>query len=145
MAQTTAHRLLYAAAALSLVAALIHLWVMPEHMEEWWGYGTFFLVLAVVQALYAVALVRRPRRWLLVAGIVGNLAVIGLWVVTRTLGIPFFGPHAGETEAVGGIDVASKLAEAALVALLGVLLWRAQATWHGHRRLPPRNGAVGCL
>jgi hypothetical protein len=26
---------LYAAAALSLVAALIHLWVAPEHFEEW--------------------------------------------------------------------------------------------------------------
>ena len=41
---------LYAAAALSLLAALIHLRVMPEHFEEWWGYGTFFLVLR-----------RRPR------------------------------------------------------------------------------------
>ena len=28
-------RTLYAAAALSLLAALIHLWVMPEHFEEW--------------------------------------------------------------------------------------------------------------
>ena len=27
--------LLYAAAAFSLIAALIHLWVMPEHFEEW--------------------------------------------------------------------------------------------------------------
>jgi preprotein translocase subunit Sec61beta len=27
--------ILYAGAALSLVAALIHLWVMPEHFEEW--------------------------------------------------------------------------------------------------------------
>ena len=28
-------RILYAAAALSLLAALIHLWVTPEHFEEW--------------------------------------------------------------------------------------------------------------
>ena len=34
-------RVLYAAAALSLLAALIHLWVTPEHFEEWWGYGAF--------------------------------------------------------------------------------------------------------
>ena len=26
---------LYAAAGLSLVAALVHLWVTPEHLEEW--------------------------------------------------------------------------------------------------------------
>jgi hypothetical protein len=32
------------AAALSLLAAAIHLWVMPEQFEEWWGYGAFFLV-----------------------------------------------------------------------------------------------------
>ena len=28
---------LYAAAALSLIAALMHAWAMPEHFEEWWG------------------------------------------------------------------------------------------------------------
>ena len=28
---------LYPVAALSLIAGLIHLWVMPEHFEEWWG------------------------------------------------------------------------------------------------------------
>jgi hypothetical protein len=39
---------LYAAVALSLLAALIHLRVIPEHFEEWWGYGTFFLVCAIV-------------------------------------------------------------------------------------------------
>ena len=27
--------ILYVAAALPLVAALIHLWVVPEHFEEW--------------------------------------------------------------------------------------------------------------
>ncbi len=42
---------MYAAAALSLVAALEHLWVVPQHFEEWWGYGAFFLASAVAQAL----------------------------------------------------------------------------------------------
>jgi hypothetical protein len=32
------------AAALSLMAAAIHLWAVPDHLEEWWGYGAFFLV-----------------------------------------------------------------------------------------------------
>ncbi len=27
--------ILYTVAALSLLAGLIHLWVMPEHFEEW--------------------------------------------------------------------------------------------------------------
>ncbi len=38
---------LHAAAALWLLAAAMHLWVVPEHLGEWWGYGTFFAALAV--------------------------------------------------------------------------------------------------
>jgi hypothetical protein len=34
--------ILYPIAGFSLVAALIHLWVIPEHFEEWWGYVLFF-------------------------------------------------------------------------------------------------------
>lgn len=33
--QLRSRAVLYVAAALSLVAALVHLWVMPEHFEEW--------------------------------------------------------------------------------------------------------------
>jgi hypothetical protein len=33
--------ILYSVAALSVLAALTHLWVTPEHFEEWWGYGRF--------------------------------------------------------------------------------------------------------
>ena len=36
-----------AAAALSLIASLVHVWIMPEHFAEWWGYGLFFLISAV--------------------------------------------------------------------------------------------------
>ena len=49
------------AASLSGVAAAIHAWVVPEHLAEWWGYGTFFLVLAAAQAVYAVLILRSQR------------------------------------------------------------------------------------
>ena len=45
----TAATLALRAAALSLLAATIHLWVAPDHLEEWWGYGAFFVVLATAQ------------------------------------------------------------------------------------------------
>jgi hypothetical protein len=45
---------LCAVAALSLMAGLIHLWVMPEHFEESWGYGVFFLVAAAAQTFHEV-------------------------------------------------------------------------------------------
>ncbi len=125
MPRPRATRLLYAAATLSLLAAILHAWVMPEHLFEWWGYGTVFLATAVFQALYALALARHPRPWLYRLGIAVNLAIIALWVWTRTVGIPLLGPGAGETEPVGRLDVVSKVAEAGLVALLAALLWRA--------------------
>jgi hypothetical protein len=120
--------LLYAAVALSLIAALIHLWVMPEHIEEWWGYGTFFFVCALAQVLLALGLLRRPSRLLLLLGAGGNLAIVILWLVTRTAGIPLLGPHAGEVEGVGVLDLACTLAEVGIVAGLGALAMRGLST-----------------
>ena len=37
------------AAGLSSVAALAHVWAMPRHFAEWWGYGAFFLVVVLAQ------------------------------------------------------------------------------------------------
>ncbi len=114
---------LYMAAALSVVAALSHLWAMPEHFGEWWGYGVFFLAAAVAQGLYGLALLRRPGQPLLVLGVGFNLAVVVLYVVTRTVGVPFFGPHAGEVEGIGVIDLSAMMAELALIVALAAL-WR---------------------
>ena len=82
----------------SLAAGLIHLWVMPEQFEEWWGYGTFFLVAAVAQMVYSPLLLRWPNRMVLLLGISGNSAIILLYLLTRVAGIPLFGPEAGEVE-----------------------------------------------
>lgn len=119
---------LYAAAGFSLLAALIHLWVMPEHFEEWWGYGMFFLVCVVAQALYVPVLLRWPNRRVLLSGVVGNCAIVIMYVLTRTVGIPFFGPHAGEVEGIGFVDVCATLSEVGIAAVLGVLLLRNLST-----------------
>jgi hypothetical protein len=117
--------ILQAAAVFSLLAAAIHLWVMPEHLQEWWGYGAFFLASAVAQGAYGVALLRRPRRSsLLLLGVGGNLPIVVLYLLTRTVGIPFFGPHAGEVEGVGVADLSATAAELALVVALGAVLLR---------------------
>jgi hypothetical protein len=115
---------LYAAAALSLVAALVHLWATPEHFEEWWGYGTFFLVSAAAQALYVPLLVRWPNRTILLLGVAGNLAIVSLYLLTRTVGIPLFGPHAGETEGVGFTDLCATTSELGIILALGAVLLR---------------------
>jgi hypothetical protein len=114
--------LLYSAVGLSSVAALIHLWVTPEHFGEWWGYGYFLLAAFVAQAIYAAALLVWPRwRLLLRAGISGNLAIIGMWVVSRTVGTPL-GPMGGEVEGIGALDLICTASEVVLVVLLVGLL-----------------------
>ncbi len=37
-----------------------------------------------------------PYSW---AGVIGNSLIAGLYFVTRTVGVPLFGPEAGEVEA----------------------------------------------
>jgi hypothetical protein len=109
------------AAGCSMVAALIHAFAAPGHLEEWIGYGMLFIAAAVAQCVLALALLGAPRRAVLIAGIAGNLALIGLWAMTRTSGIPI-GPEAGEIEPVGVLDAVSKMAELAVVVLLATML-----------------------
>ena len=125
------------AGGLALGAALVHVWAMPGHFAEWWGYGAFFLLVAVAQGLYGLALWVRPGRALFFLGIGGSLAVVSLYAVTRTVGVPFFGPHAGEVEAVGLTDSVAAVLEVALVVALGALSWTA--------RLPEVSYPVGPL
>jgi hypothetical protein len=121
---TGRERTLYAGAALSLLAGLIHLWVMPEHFEEWWGYGTFFLVTAAVQVLYAPLVLVWPTRMVLLLGISGNLAIVGMYLLTRTVGIPLLGPGAGEVEGFGLVDVCATASEVGIAVALGAALLR---------------------
>jgi len=141
---------LHLAGSLSLTAALIHAMVMPEHFQEWWGYGLFFLIVACAQAIYGIALVLRAwgmsqsgsveylwanhARALYLAGIIANVALIVLYVITRTAGIPL-GPHAGEVETASTISIVSKIVELALVGCLIFLLT-------GLRDLVPHQYAV---
>lgn len=114
-----AKRWLYAAAGLSVAAGLIHVIAAPSHFEEWIGYGLFFLIAATAQVLYALLLlIEKSNRELLFTGLLGNGLIIGLYLVTRTVGIPFFGPKAGEVEAVGALDAISKIIELALMICL---------------------------
>lgn len=123
--------LLYMAAALSVADASVHLLVIREHFEEWWGYGAFFLVLAMAQVIYGIALLRGPKRSLVLLGIFGSLALIGLYGVTRTTGIPLVGPHAGHPEEVEVVGLTSKMLELGLIAVLLGLV-RAHPRVHGH-------------
>ena len=124
---------IYGAVALSLASALIYLWSVPLQFVLWWGYSLFFLAFALVQGIYAVALLRWPTQGLCLLGIWPNLALFLLYLVWYTQGIPF-GPHAGMLMYPQRVDVAGALAEAGIVVALVTLL-----------RGTPRRTAVNTL
>ncbi len=115
-------RLLYWSAGLSTLVGLIHLWFAPEHFEEWFGYGVFFLLAAAAQFIFsALLLFRKPAPILLFAGIIGNALIMVLYFLTRTLGIPL-GPQAGEIEPITTLDAFATIAETVLILCLFFLL-----------------------
>lgn len=100
---------------------MIHLWVAVGYFEVWWGYGTFFLGVAAAQGLFSVALLRWPGPALSLAGILGNLFVILVYIFSRTSGVPF-GPHAGRAEDAGILDMSATGIELMTVVFLLTLL-----------------------
>ena len=111
-----------AAALLSLTAAWAHLAYAPPHLREWWAYGAFFVVTGTGQALFAPLILRRPTGgWLVPAGAAGNVAIIAMYVVSRTYGPPL-GPHARVPEVAGPVDLATTAIEVCLVGILVTMM-----------------------
>lgn len=122
-----------AMAVLGLVCAGSHAFVGPEHFKEWIVYGVFFVAASTAQAAWSVALLCRPGRRLLVAGTLGNAGVSVVYVISRTLGIPF-GPDALKPETIDPLSLIVTGCEVVIVAL-GVYLL-------SHRRAERPAGLV---
>jgi FtsP/CotA-like multicopper oxidase with cupredoxin domain len=101
----------YSAALLTLCAAAIHFAAAREHFSEYLPYGIFFVLLGAAQIGLAIALVVAPSRRLYVAALVGTLAVIAIWLLSRTTGLPI-APVPWRPEAIGFPDFAATLLEA---------------------------------
>jgi hypothetical protein len=114
----------------SLCAALVHVAVMPDHFEESVLYGLFFLVASLGQLAFAVAVVARPTRRLVLAGVVGCGLIIALWLISRLVGVPV-GPDNGGTEEFGVLDILATAAEVVVVGcgLLALRSWSFRPTW----------------
>ncbi|GAC1611868.1 MAG: hypothetical protein NVS3B26_29020 [Mycobacteriales bacterium] len=110
-----------------LTAAAVHASVSSQHFDESLVLGVFFVALAVGQTGYAAAILRRPGQRLLVIGAAGNVAVVLLWLCTRTVGLPF---GLGAREGIGAADLGATAAEV-IGAVLTVVILRGSP-----RRLP---------
>lgn len=121
--------LLPAAFVGSAAAAGVHAAMGPSHLEHSTLFGAFFVMAALVQIGWAAALVLGCSRHLLLLGAAVNTAFIGLWAVTRTLGLPVVMP---DPEAVGPWDVTCVAWQLVVV----VACLRLLGTLHGQTRLP---------
>src|SRR5262249_2402142 len=97
-------RLLLATALVG--AGVIHAAVIPEHLDEWWAAGAFFVLLTIAEVGAAAAVLlrwRAARERTLYAVLTISLVPLLVWAVSRMVGLPF-GPEAGEPESVGLAD-----------------------------------------
>lgn len=112
------------AAGLLAVAGIIHLVLLPGHLEQARGIGLYFCVVGGAQVVWAILYLLRPTR--LTAGI-GLAALVvqplAVYVLTRALRQPF-GDHA---ESVDLIGILTGLLEAAALVPLALHLARTKA------------------
>jgi hypothetical protein len=117
----------YPAAALAFTSELVHLWVLSGEFAAAMFPGIFFLLVAIGQGLLGASLLFGPGRWTLRFGILLNLFVVSVWVLTRLVSVPaLFAPVRLPVEGLGAVATATE------VALL-VLLIRLR------RSLPPKK------
>jgi hypothetical protein len=113
--------------ALSAAAGTIHLTVASDHFAEYFLFGLFFVVVGAAQVVWAAMVaIAGPVDGLLMLSI-GNTVVVGLWVASRTTGVPI-GPNPGVSEPVGYTDVVTTVFEVVLVGLAVAVLSRRSTT-----------------
>jgi hypothetical protein len=112
---------LFAACALAWGASLIHVEAAIGHLGESKLYALLFELTACAQAVWGVAVYRSQRAGLLRIGAAGSLAIVAVWVMSRTSGLPF-GPEPWEAESIGSLDLIATLDEIALAVIAGLRL-----------------------
>ncbi len=128
-------------------SALVHATVMGDHFDEWAPAGVFFLSLVLVEcALGVLALLAWSRP---IARLVAltSLATVGVWVVSRAVGMPIGPPDFRVPEAVGTADLVCGGLELVAAAVCAYSLTRqplaAGSTRLGHGA--PRAVATGLV
>ena len=125
----------FVAAACSFGAAVIHLAVIGDHLEEFANFGLAFAVLATFQVAWSIAYVMGPSPALAAVAIVVNLGTAFVWLWSRTIGLPL-GPDPGAPEAAGAADLISTLLELVLVVVLVLAASRGAQRLQDRLRLP---------
>jgi hypothetical protein len=105
------------AAVAVAIAGVVHILIVPQHYQHAPAHGIFFLIAGLVEIAWAFAYFRTPSRRLLHVGIVLGASLLVLWLLTRSLPVPF--GHAAEP--VDTWAVVCKLSELVGVVALAIL------------------------
>lgn len=97
-------------AACAIGAGAIHFGFAPGHFDESGFHGAFFFLVGWAQLAFALAVILRPTRAVMRLGIVLNGAIVLLWIVSRTVGMPF-GDDPWVAEAMNFPDVLATVLE----------------------------------
>ena len=109
-------------AGVAFIGGLIHIGAAVDHFGEFPVYSLAFVLLASVQVAWAATLLRHPSRRVLLFGCAFNVAIIGLWLASRTIGVPI-APQPWVPEGVGVADLVETAGElVTVVALLSVVM-----------------------
>ncbi len=104
------------AAALAFASQGIHLWVLPGQLAAAMLPGVFFFLVAVGQGLLGASLLLGGGRWTARFGVLLNVFVVLVWLLTRAVSIPqLFEPVRLPVE---GLGAAATFIEVALVVSL---------------------------
>jgi hypothetical protein len=94
-----------------------------EHASGYVPFAILFALLVPLQSLWGVWVCFAPSRRLLVAGGIGSLLIVAVWVVSRTAGLPL-GPEPWQPEAIGPLDVVASADELVIALLVALRLPR---------------------
>lgn len=105
-----------ALSGLSLSAGTIHLVAIVQHLDSTWTLPLFFGLLGAGQFYVAWAAYRRPAdHELLVVAAATSVIVALLWLLSRTVGLPF-GPEQG-VSSIGVSDTIASIEEVAFAVI----------------------------
>jgi hypothetical protein len=130
MKQNTLTKSLIAVSALmTILAGIIHLWVVPEHLEHAPAHGIFFLIAGIAQIVWGIVVWRRPSEALYAIGVLMAGWLIVLYIITRLFPPPF---SDGWPEIVDLIGLVCELFEAVGMFALLILIFQRQALKAGY-------------
>jgi hypothetical protein len=119
---TDSETVLVLVAAVAFIGGLIHVGAGVDHFGEFPLYTLVFCLLAAGQMAWAAMLLRHPSRRVMLLGCAFQLAIVALWALSRTVGVPI-APRAWVPEQIGVADLVETFGEiTSVVAVLCVVL-----------------------